>query len=152
HVQTGPTVRLFVGENNINERQIAKAGILQRIACANPQLRGRPSAETHFARFLQDHVAGSQRHSATGGTKQKDRKREQCTKRTRRDASQDARILAVTTENGKRKIENCLKYCAHLTLFRLDKCRSLRRTEMSQNFRVRGTVAACRDNPRRLGT
>ena len=45
-------------------------------------------------------VAGSQRHGAAGGANQKDHNRDDCTKRARRDAGQDDKILA-----GRWKIE-----------------------------------------------
>lgn len=111
-VQVGSPVDFLVGKNNVNERQIAQARILQRIAGANLQFGRRPGFESYLARFFQNFVTGSQRHGAAGGAKQEDHSGEQSTKRTRRDANQDARILAVRAENRKEKMEKRPGFCA----------------------------------------
>ena len=72
NVQAGSSVDFLVRKNYVNERQIAKTGILQSVARAHAQFRRRPRTEANFARFFQYLVAGSQRHGATGGAKQND--------------------------------------------------------------------------------
>jgi hypothetical protein len=111
-VQRGASVDFLVRKNDVNVRQITKTNVLQGVARANPQLGRRAGAKTDVTRFLKDLVTGSQRHSAADVAKQNDHKREQCIKRTRRDAIQDARILAVGAENRKEKMEKRLGVCA----------------------------------------
>lgn len=102
--QASPSIKFLVRKNDVNERQVASPGILQCVKRVNVQLRRRPLHETNLARFFQDLVAGSQRHGAAGGAKQKDHNRDYCTKRARRDAGQDDKILAVRAENRKGKM------------------------------------------------